>query len=259
MAAQQNQQKKRILIAHGWMHSAMRYRQLKKDLEQQCPCHIELYEFPGFGDTPAKYKKNILGHYEDDMRQYLAEHAFDGIIAHSMGANIALKAALGSTSLLLLSPVYHGLPYLKPFLVLYPVTAAGIRLLQCPLSGCRYLIQLFSLPTVNRFAAMDRQLITDVRKADPQTAARALFELIFDSKRIPANAYCAQATLLLGQKDRVITKKSMAILKNDLGGCPATVFWGTGHTAVLENYQGLLEEAAEWVRHLPAHSQPKNP
>ncbi len=252
------QQKKKILIAHGWMHSAMRYRQFKEDLEQHCPCRIKLYEFPGFGDTPARYKKNILDHYEADMRQYLAGHDFDGIIAHSMGANIALKAALGTTNLLLLSPVYNGLAYLKPLTVFYPFAPSLIRVLQSPFTGCRYLIRLCSLPTVNHFAAMDRQLIEDVRKADPQTAARVLSELIYDHKRVQPTPGRSRVSLLLGQKDRVIPPKSVAMLKNDLGGCPAAVLSGTGHTPVLENYKELRETVTDWIISLPS-PKTKNP
>ena len=63
-----------ILIVHGWMHSAKRYQRLKRDLERLGTYHVELYEFPGFGDTPAKYKRAILRSYAADMQGYLDEH-----------------------------------------------------------------------------------------------------------------------------------------------------------------------------------------
>ena len=49
-----------------------------------------------------------------------------------------------------------------------------------------------------------------------------------------------QITLLLGEKDRVIAKKKMALLAKELGGCELYVVRGMGHTMVVEDYEGLL-------------------
>ncbi len=238
---------KRILVVHGWMHSAARYRRLKRDLESSGLFRVKLYEFPGFGHTPARYKRKILERFVEDMRGYLREHSFDIILAHSMGGNVVLKAALREgrrEKLLLLSPVYGGIGFLRPIACFWPVIAWGIRFLQAPCRGTKFLIRLLSLLTVNRWSAMDCQLVADVRRADAATGARLLAEMAFDQWKIPKEGFKGQAVLILGERDRVISRRHMEMLRKDLGECPAKILKGIGHTAILEDYGSLC-----WLVH----------
>ncbi len=246
-----------ILIVHGWIHSAKRYQRLKKDLERLGAYHVELYEFPGFGDTPARYKRDILSGYVAEMRRYLNEHDFDGIVAHSMGGNVVLRAILGKDgvrrkpALVLLSPVYQGVGILKPLMLFYPLLFPGMWLLQRPFAGCRLLVKLASLFTVNSWADIDERIVVDARRADTMVAVRTLWELTFDCWRVAKNKGMkgnmtekippCQVTLVWGKKDRVITKRSMALLVGDLGGCDVRVFPEMGHTMVVEDYDELLK------------------
>lgn len=245
-----------ILIVHGWMHSAKRYQRLKRDLERLGTYHVELYEFPGFGDTPAKYKRAILRSYAADMQGYLDEHDFDVIVAHSMGGNVVLRALWGEDcarrrpGLVLLSPVYQGVGCLKPWMLVYPLWFPGMWFLQRPFAGCRFLVKLLSLFTVNHWADIDDRIVADVRRADTAVAVRTLWELAFERWHVAGSAAMRrgrtdktnqpQITLLLGEKDRVIAKKKMALLAKELGGCELHVVWGMGHTMVVEDYEGLL-------------------
>ena len=240
-----------ILIVHGWMHSAARYGRLKRDLENQRACHVELYEFSGFGDTPVKYKRNILDNYVKAMKTYISCHEFDVIIAHSMGGNIVLKAVtqenLKCKKLVLLSPVYKGIEFLKPFLFLYPLGIGGINFLKCPCWSSDFLIKIMSLLTINHWRDIDKQILLDVRKVDSRVAARSLFELAFDSWKVKDNAFCCKVNLLLGEKDRVISKKKMRNLQQDLGGCKVQVFPNIGHTAVTEDYERFFDTIAKII------------
>lgn len=247
----------RILIVHGWMHSAARYRRLKRDLERLGICRAELYEFPGFGDTPARYKRRILAHYAVDMGQYLKEHSFDGILAHSMGGNVVLRAVLEGDreeKIMLMSPVYQGIGLRIGGLFFYPAISVGLRLLQIPCMGTGFLIRLLSLFTINRFSAVDRQIVSDVRRADAAVAARTLEEMIFDRWRVDrwrkaGSGGNSKVTLLLGRRDRVISQRHMKVLGKDLGDRlgKVEILEGIGHTAVLEDYDGLLQAVCRWI------------
>lgn len=241
----------KILIVHGWMHSAKRYERLKKDLETIKDCCVTPYEFPGFGDSPAIYKKDVLNHYVQDMKNYLKFSNFDVIIAHSMGGNVVLKAVSEEKfqgKLILMSPVYGGIAALKPFLIFYPFICAGMAIVRHPWPVCKFFIKLFSLLTINEWSAIDKQIIKDVQKADSATAARTLFEMAFDKWTIPAPFSESPVLLILGQYDRVISKKYMQDLKQSLGQCRVRILKGIGHTAVTEDYDALWRAVVRGLR-----------
>ncbi len=240
---------KRILIVHGWMHSAARYEKLKKDLEKEGNCEVLLYEFPGFGATKAKYKKNIMEHYAEDMKIYLRENAFDMIIAHSLGGNIVLKALYRNESdlkLVLLSPEYAGIPLLKPMVILAPLVWLGLWLAKLPGKVSDFFIKLLALFTVNKWKDIDGQIITDVRRADVCVSTKLMFRLAYDSWRLPEDYQLQQKVLLcIGEKDRIILRSHMEWLKAELKNCEWKCFQGIGHTAVLEDYETLLKTIKE--------------
>ncbi|MCI8660589.1 MAG: alpha/beta hydrolase [Lachnospiraceae bacterium] len=239
-----------LLVVHGWMHSADRYKDLKRDLESFGICKVELYEFPGFGNEPTRYKDRILEHYVKDMQQYLKEQSFDGILAHSMGGNVVLKAVAEANrgeKLMLLSPVYGGIRFLKPAVFFGPLLFWGIRLLQIPCAGMGLLIRVLSLLTVNQWSAMDRQLVEDVRRADASTGVKILAELASDRWRVKETYRNERVMVVLGERDRVISRKHIKQLSTDLGGCPVKILERTGHTAVLEDYDRLLELVGNWI------------
>lgn len=328
----------RILMAHGWMHSAARYERLKRDLEETGLYEVVLYEFPGFGETPARYRSNILSRYVEDMKRFLKTGDFDAAMGHSMGGYVVLRAACEEGTgipLVLMSPVYGGLGFLKPFVIIYPLVVLGIRFLRLPVRGTAFLIRLFSLFTINRWEAVDRRIIEDARRADPQVAARTLFEMAFDrwtvadsgrgqdgrktvadgrglaggqamavdrrwngrqaaadgwiragrqaaanghddeqtvaggrirasrqnwagrqtgyriqGKKPDRKAYRATncpTTLILGEKDRVISRKKMDRLKKELTECVYFILPKTGHTAIVEEYYEFVKVIAQIV------------
>ncbi len=236
--------KKRILVLHGFLHSARRYQRLKKDLETLVPARVTVYEFPGFGSTPGKYRKQIMLHYQQDLCKYLRENRFDCIIGHSMGGNLALRAAAENCSresLILLSPEYGGIPLIKPFIVLKPIVRHCLELLKKDSRLHTFLIKLMSLVTINRFSLIDPQIVRDVQRADAHVASQLMFELAWDRWKLKkGQTPLGQVTLITGERDRLIPKTCMEELKNILPNCRSYVLRGIGHTAVAEDYEGLL-------------------
>lgn len=261
-------EKRNILIAHGWLHSAKRYERLKRELEQDGNCNVTLWEFPGFGDTPAHLRTSILKHYAQDVetllrrgrqeeaskREPLGKKAFDGgtskrekfdvLIGHSMGGNILLRAAVSCSytgKLILLNPEYGGIPAFRPFSFLSPLLFIFLLCTRLPRPLTEPVIRLAALLTVNRADLVDERLIDDARRADPAAAAVLFAELAWDRYRIPrGTVFSEKPVLLISSEDRLIPAGHMRLLRRELGDCTAIVFKGIGHTIVLEDYGRLV-------------------
>lgn len=237
--------KREVLILHGWMHSAARYEKLKEDLERQADVLVTLYEFPGFGDTPAtKYRKDIMEGYCQDLCDDLKDHDWDCIIGHSMGGNIALRAAAANRfggTLILLSPEYGGIPFLRLLTAWKPVVKLTLNMFKKRSRICTVLIKMMSLFTINRYSRIDGRIVEDVRRADPDTAGELMFQLAGDSWSLKGEELCVEeAVLIIGERDRLIPRSHMIRLRRQLGNCQMYVLKGIGHTAVLEDYEGLM-------------------
>ena len=236
---------KKILIVHGWMHSAERYSKLADDIQKKLHCKVVLYEIPGFGETkPIRYT-NLLKGYSDDLVSILCDNNYDYVIGHSMGGNLLLRAlekADVDSKLILLSPEYRGISYLKPLTILCPIMPLGLFALQkinCGLTD--FFMKIIALLTVNRWAQIDDRIIIDSRSANPIVATVAMFELAWDAWRVTRSVWQKkQVSLILGQNDRIILKNKMRQLQRDLPCCNTYQLFGIGHTAVVEAYDELF-------------------
>ncbi len=251
-----NTDRRSVLILHGWMHSARRYAKLKDALEAYGNIQVTLYEFPGFGETPAKnrdkkHAHDIMAEYLEDLKSYLKSHHFDYIIGHSMGGNLALRAVAENHSqeaLILLSPEYEGIALLKPLIFIRPLVRAALRFAARKNLAGIFFIKLASLLTVNKLSKIDDLMIRDAWQADKETAEELMFELAFDKWNVgPAYKPGRTMLLIIGEKDRIIPRSHMSDLKNHVAGCKMYVMKGIGHTAVLEDYEGLLKVLLRWV------------
>lgn len=239
--------KKKILVVHGWMHSARRYEALKEELEANSSCEVILYEFPGFGETPARYCFKIMKHYEEEFRHYIRNKNFDCIIAHSMGGNIVLRvlqsADCHAKNIILMNPEYTGITFLKPFLAFFPFIWLGMFLMRLPGKLSCFLIKIISLLTIKHWSCIDEIIVADAKRADPWTATVLMFELAYDRWRFTGNVPEEQKIhLLISKEDRIISSKRMKLLKKDLPECRMIWFEGIGHTIVLEDFAKLVRE-----------------
>lgn len=237
--------KKKILIAHGWMHSADTYKKLKADLEKTGRYEVTLYEFPGFGDSPAEKHFQVMKYYTQKLEMELAREAYDYVIGHSMGGNILLRAMADKdmdTRLILLSPEYNGIAVLKPVILFIPVVPLVLLLLKkVSCSFSTFLIKCMALFTINSWNHINDQIVLDTRKASPVVAACTMLELAWDGWRIGKDQWrCGKVSLILGEKDRIISRKKMKCLCDDLGVCQVYGIRKIGHTAVLEAYDRLF-------------------
>lgn len=236
---------KKILIVHGWMHSADMYKKLKEDLEKKGLYKVKLYELPGFGNTPVEKNHKLLDYYTKKMEKELVEGCYDYVIGHSMGGNILLKALAGkslATKLVLLSPEYGGIALLKPLVIFAPIMPLILYLLKTgPCLITTFFIKCMALFTINRWEKIDDQVVIDTKRAAPIVAACAMNELAWDNWRVKRGEWkCGNVDVIIGEKDRIITQRKMKCLYNDIEKCHVYVIKGIGHTAVLEAYNKLL-------------------
>lgn len=244
--------KKKILIAHGWGHSAGRYERLKEDLEKTGKYEVTLYEFPGFGNTPAKHLVHVVENYAKDMLDYLSNHSFDFAIGHSMGGNILLRVYAEKsceTELILLSPVYCGVEKAKVPAVLAPLYYISLWLGK--LFGPIRKKFLRKIPNVsmNDPNKIDDQYIEDKQNADPAVMVSAVIDLATDKWRLKRGTWrSGKVNLIIGEDDQLIERRKMDLLKDDLVNCEMHIIKGIGHTAVLEAYDELLKLVLDIVR-----------
>lgn len=235
--------RKRILILHGWMHSAARYNALKLELtEYDAVC----YEFSGFGDSSPVFTRRITDCYAKELAVYLKSHKFDIIIAHSMGGAVLLRTLNKylperTYTVILINPVYGGVPKLIPALLLLPLVWGGLWILRLlPFSVSQWFYRIVSLITINRWKDIDLLICRDARKADPMTAAFLLAEMAGD--RFRTTPLKSRIWMIVSQKDRIISPRSLRRLRQDLGGCSWIEYKGIGHTPVLESFGQLLKD-----------------
>lgn len=238
--------KKKILMVHGWMHSAKRYIQLKEELEKSGIGEVTLYEFPGFGESKPKYYFNVLRCYKKDVENELMENDYDYVIGHSMGGNILLRVMTErayKTKLILLSPEYRGIDYLKPLIILYPLLYIPLLLVQkLKCSVTTFLIKCMAFLTINDWKKIDNIIVEDVRKASTLVALNTMIELAWDCWRVDRTKWKnRKVNLIIGEKDRIILRYKMNKLKKEFDEINIWCMQAIGHTAVLENYSELLE------------------
>lgn len=235
-----------ILILHGWLHSSSIYEELAERLAPHCRVHLP--DLPGFGnsrDIPVTMSGgSMIKGLVDAVDEYLEGCTYDLIVAHSLGGMIVLRllarhGELPAPRLLLLNPSYLGPRSPVVRILSRPLWLARLLLhaqATLPLWLAQPFIRLFSLLTVNSRANIDKHIVDDARRANPEIAARLIHEMCIDRWRI-AKPVCALKTVIaVSEKDRVISPAAMQTLQSDLG-CEAVSVKGIGHTTVVEDME----------------------
>ena len=225
-----------ILTVHGWTHSNARYMGLAMSLVKH---NVINYNLSGFGGETPKYRHNILDNYVTEIKGHLYNNNYDVIIAHSMGANIILKALDGKKfkgKIILIDPVYSGIGLLKlctPFM--YSMYLLNIL----PKFITKPILKLVSLFTINEFKYMDNLLFKDIYRADVHTTISTFRDMTKDTFRVINWVNENRVYLIRGKKDRVIPKKTTNLLKRDLGIDDFYLF-DCGHSPMLESEDEFL-------------------
>ena len=240
----------KILILHGWGHSAKEWLQLKSDLERQYNCTVTIHTFPGFGHVYDNQENCGLQTYVQQLRLMFKAVDYDFIIAHSMGANVLLKALANNnykTVPILINPAYGGIPklqWIRPFRSLLEGELKACQ--KHPNSLSKGLIKLLSLFTINHLDKVNEQIIEDILCADPKVATNTLLQLVYDEWGVFPHMYSnLNFHIIYGEYDRLFDKKVIETLSYDLLNDRGTSYFHTmqssGHTPFIEVYNHFFD------------------
>lgn len=234
---------KKILIIHGWTHSSKRYIHLAKELSSTY--NVTLLDLPGFGmSKKLKCKKNLIEALSNEVKTFLENNKFDLLIGHSLGAAILLRIIYSkdiniSKKVILLNPPYNGISYLKlPSILVY--MNYGLFKLQsfCPRWLAKPFIKIVALLSINTYKLIDDILIDDVRNSNSWYAAQLFKELAWDNWEVKDLSKSRIVKIVKSEKDRLINRRNIEKLKNDIGA-DVIELKGIGHTTVVEAYEDL--------------------
>lgn len=244
-------EKKKILIIHGWLHSAKRYFELAERLSEFAD--VDIYEFEGFGKTKFNYKTvNILDYYVKKLQNYLKEMEYDIVITHSMGGNVLLKVLSNSnckiSNVILSNTVYQGLPILKPIVWILPITVLSLWVPKViPKRLIKPILRKISLLTIQEPKYFDDIMFEDALRCNAIVAAITIFQLAFDRFRFIQETQNDEIIFIVtySEKDRVIPLRNTQKLIKDLRFPIVKEYKNIGHTVVLEaqdDYYQMIKE-----------------
>lgn len=250
----------KICIVHGWMHSSKLYEKLAMRLSEQHTVHA--IDLPGFGDSRGISidGDSLIDALTAQVEQYLQRHNFDLIIAHSLGAAIILRILNRQTpskQIILSNPAYLGIAQLQKFSKHTSFLQFLFRLqASMPILLAKPFVKLAALLTINDPALIDDIVVADARRADAAAASKLLYEICNDRWRFTRTQYDCDVSILISEKDRLIAKRNMDILKQDLN-CALDTIPQIGHTPVVENfdftYAYIMRKLEQYDERLQIH------
>ncbi len=85
------QDKKPLIILHGWGSSKQVMMPLAKQLSDIRDCYV--FDLPGFGNSSIPHESWSVDDYADLIQEFIANQEFDSVdlLVHSFGGRIALK------------------------------------------------------------------------------------------------------------------------------------------------------------------------
>lgn len=215
----------RVLIIHGWLHSANRYESIAQKLSKHSD--ITIYEY---GRT---FPRSIcqLKYYIKCLQEHLNRNTYDIILTHSLGGRIFLGTNYTSKYTILANTAYGGVRFLLPVLPVILILLCLIKVLPKMIA---YLpakkIAGITMGSNNLF---DDIMYNDIKKANIIASIVSAFELSVDSFR-RHDRLNSKVIIIRGDKDNIVSRKNTLKLAKDLGVSKIITLGGIGHTSILE-------------------------
>lgn len=235
---------KNVLIVHGWMHSADRYKKFAKKLLN---CKVNIVDLPGFGNCGyVGAIEKVEDYHIEYLRTLLTDEKYDFVIAHSWGGIVLLKTiplldVNQKPDIILLNPAYGENKRLKILLPIKKITGWLLATQKnLPFWIVKIPIKISALLTINRWSLIDDNIIYDAKRSDPRVASYLLYVMACDKWVIKEKKDYGKSYLIFSDKDRIIGKHNIENLKMDLQPTMFKVFYGVGHTLVVENFEELV-------------------
>lgn len=214
-----------MLIIHGWLHSANRYKSIAQRLSKHSD--ITIYEY---GRVIPK-TINQLRYYTKCLQEHLDKNTYDIILTHSLGGRILLGTAYSSKYTILANTAYGGIRFLLPALPVILVLLCVVKVLPKMIA---YLpAKKIAGVTMGNNNLFDNIMYNDIKKANIIASIISAFELSIDSFR-KRDRLNSRVIIIRGSKDNIVSRKSTLKLAKDLGVSKIITLEGIGHTSILE-------------------------
>lgn len=232
----------KVLIIHGWLHSANRYKSIAQRLSKYS--NVVLYEY---GRTNPKSICQ-LKYYTKCLQEHLDNNTYDIILTHSLGGRILLGTTYSSKYTILANTAYGGVRFLLSAL---PAMLISLCLIKVLPEMITYLpIKKIAGVTMGNNNLFDNIMYNDIRKANIIASIVSAFELSIDSFR-RYDRLNSKVIIIRGDKDNIVSRKNTLRLAKDLGVNKIFTLRGIGHTSILEYedyYVDLIKRLEERMK-----------
>jgi hypothetical protein len=99
---------------------------------------------------------------------------------------------------------------------------------------------------VNDTKCIDSLMVEDIKRMNPDVGMQTLYELTFDDWKL-VGQYSNDITMILGEKDKIVTKKKLNDMLSHLANCKVIVIPKIGSTAVVEDFDKLTNYIIESI------------
>lgn len=204
-----------VVLVHGLSGSARWWAPVVPALAERCAVHV--LELPGFGRFRRGGPRFALARASSWLGAWIDAASLDrpAIVAHSMGAAIALRlaAARGERLERLVVVAPAGVPVGRSLLGYGLPLAAALRR---------------SRP---RFLAV---LAADALRAGPRTLARATREVVGEDVREELGRIAAPTLVVVGERDTLTPLGAAMIVRADVPSSRLLVLEGAGHVPMFD-------------------------
>lgn len=232
----------KVLIIHGWLHSANRYKSIAKRLSKYS--NVALYEYG------RVFPKSIcqLKYYTKCLQEHLDKNSYDIILTHSLGGRILLGTNYSSRYTILANTAYGGV---RPLLLSLPVLTILLCLIKVLPRSMTYIpAKMIAGITMGKVNLFDAIMYSDIRRANIVASIISAFELsIYSFKR--HNKLSSEVIIIRGSHDNIISMKNTLRLAKDLGVDKMITLKNVGHTSILEYedyYVDLIKRLEERMK-----------
>lgn len=187
---------KRILLIHGWLHTADVYNSIKARLSNY---EVVLWKIDGMDNNNNCTTEQLI----KQLQNHIKHNNYDLIVAHSVGCYILLNSMNEEVraKIILLNPVYVNYKwYIK---LIIPLLSVGLNLAKSLYnrnSNSKFIFLLASLTCNNT------ELIDSVITAGISTSNTSLCSSIIKESITTYDVYCNNIIVVHSKHDRILTK-----------------------------------------------------
>ena len=217
---------KRILLIHGWLHTADVYNSLKTRLSNY---EVVLWKIDGMDNNNNCITEQLI----KQLQEHIRHNHYDLIIAHSVGCYILLHSINEEikSKVILLNPVYGNYKWYVRLII--PMLTIGLNLSKSlyrrnPNSK---LILLLALFTCNKAELINDTITMGIGMSNTNLCSSIIRESI-----TTYNVYCNSIVVVHSKHDRLLTKPIKLIENYDCDYYELDC----GHSSFIEEENSVL-------------------